>query len=308
MTCSAQVAMSIIVVVPDTFETVRKTVSHLRAQSAKARIELVFVAPAIQSLCLPSAELHGFAGVCLVEIDAIQSVGHAKAAGIERASAPIVAFAEDHSYPEPGWAEALIEACQGRTGAAGPVLVNANPGSAVSWASMYLDFGPTIEPASGGEVDRLPWHNTSYRRDLLLAYDSELPVMLNVEGILHVDLKRKGFALYLEPDARTLHLNISLVPSFVREQFYGGRLFSATQVKHYRWSAMQRFVRVAGAPIVPLLRLRRSIRDVVRSGRGRLLLRIAPLMILGLVVHTVGELIGYVFGTGDALQQRIVLE
>ena len=157
-------------------------------------------------------------------------------------------------------------------------------------------------------MERLPWHNSSYRRDLLVPYGSELPVMLDIEGILHADLRRKGYALYLEPKARTHHLNISLVSSFIKEQFYGGRLFAASQVKHYRWSAGQRFARIAGAPLVPWLRLRRTIRDMVRSGRGRMFPQIAPLLFLGLVVHASGELFGYALGTGDALQQRLVLE
>jgi hypothetical protein len=308
LTAIVSAAMSVVVVVPDTFETVRKTLDHLKAQSVQAQLELIFVAPSRQSVCLPYEELLGFAGVCLVEIDAIHSAGQAKAQGIQRASAPIVAFAEDHSYPEPGWAQALIKSYVESTVAVAPVLVNSNPDSAVSWASLYLDFGPTIEPAAGGHVERLPWHNTTYRRDVLLTYGPELAAMLDVEGILLADLKSKGYTLWLECKSRTRHLNVALVSSLVREQFYGGRLFAASQAQHYHWSWWQRFGRVVGAPIVPLVRLSRTVRDIDRSGRRRLLPRLLPLLILGLAVHASGELIGCALGMGDALQQRYVLE
>ena len=308
MTASDRAAMSIIIIVPESLETVRKTMDHLRAQVGKARLELVFVAPSSQHVCVSGEDLPGFAGVSLVEVDTMRSAGQAKATGVQRANAALVAFAEDHSYPEPGWALALIEAYQGQVAAVGPELVNANPDSAVSWASMYADFGPTIEPVVGGQTERLPWHNSSYRRELLLAYSAELPFMLDVEGILHADLRRKGYALYLEPKARTHHLNISLVSSFFQEQFYGGRLFAASQAKYHNWSRWKRFLRIVSAPLVPWVRLRRALRDMVRSGRGRLFPRIAPLLILGLVFHASGEFFGYALGLGDALQQRFVLE
>ncbi len=47
-------AMSVIVVTPDCYETVRKTVRHLKAQNVKGRLEIVFVAPS----AVNSASIH----------------------------------------------------------------------------------------------------------------------------------------------------------------------------------------------------------------------------------------------------------
>src|SRR5437764_14845225 len=54
--------MSVILVTPDRFETLRETVEHLRAQTAKDRLEIVIVAPSEAELALDPAELDGFAG------------------------------------------------------------------------------------------------------------------------------------------------------------------------------------------------------------------------------------------------------
>src|SRR5262249_35044767 len=98
-----------------------------------------------------------------------ESAGHA--AGVRRASAPIVALAENHSFPEPGWAAALIQAHRAAPSraAVGPELGNANPERAVSWAYLFSYFGRWAEPAAAGIVEVLPGHNPSNKRDILLA-------------------------------------------------------------------------------------------------------------------------------------------
>jgi hypothetical protein len=54
-----------------------------------------------------------------------------------------------------------------------------NPGP-LSWADIFLSFGSWVAPLDGGEMTRLPWHNTSYRRDLLLACGDRLAYVLDV--------------------------------------------------------------------------------------------------------------------------------
>ena len=40
--------MSVVIVTPDSYETIRKTVEHLRAQTVKDRLEIVIVAPSAE--------------------------------------------------------------------------------------------------------------------------------------------------------------------------------------------------------------------------------------------------------------------
>ena len=37
--------MSVVVVTPDRYETIRKTIRHLKAQTVREKLEIVFVAP-----------------------------------------------------------------------------------------------------------------------------------------------------------------------------------------------------------------------------------------------------------------------
>ena len=134
-----------------------------------------------------------------------------------------MAIAETHAFPEPGWAEALIEAHHGPWAAVGPAIVNANPDSLISWANLFLDYGPWVELADGGPADDVPVHNSCFKRRVLLDYGRGLDEVLSTEHFLVQDLKARGHRLYMEPAARTAHLNTCQSPlTWLRERFYAG--------------------------------------------------------------------------------------
>ncbi len=302
--------LSVVLATPFRYETIARTMAHLRAQSARDRLEIVIVAPSRESMRVPATEVRGFWGVQLVEVGSITSPGPARAAGILRACAPVVALAEDHSYPAPGWAAALIAAHRGPSAVVGPAIANGNPGSATSWATLVMHWTAWMAPGTAGVVDTLPWHNSAYKRDLLLRYGPRLGEMLELEGFLHADLRASGHRLYLEPAALTAHVNISRPSCYLRDQWLSGRLFAATRVRRGRWSPLRRLLYSAGAPLIPVLRLWRIRRDLRHSAQRRgLLRRILPALVAGLTVYTVGEVIGYTFGASpDVLRRRGDLE
>jgi hypothetical protein len=261
----------------------------------------------MDQLDLDDSELKDFLQFRVVEVGPLQSLSWARAPGVRQASAPVVGFVESHSHPSPGWAEALIEAHRQPWAAVGPAVNNANPGSMISWASFLLDYGRWFEPAAAAVIDDLPGHNSSYKRQVLVDYGSELEAMLEAESILHWDMQAKGYRLYLEPRARIVHLNISLPSSWVPERYYAGRRFAAARAQ--LWSPLRRLLYVSGSPLIPLVRLPRILRDIHRSPRQRdLLPRVLPALIVSLVVSAVGEMIGYAFRSGDAMEKLSKLE
>jgi GT2 family glycosyltransferase len=301
--------LSVIVITPDRYETVRKTMSYLRAQTARHRMEIVIVAPSVNELHLEQAEMKGFLQYQVIEVSGSKLSAAAKAAGVRQASAPLVAFIEDHAFPEPRWAEALIQAHQQPWAAVGPVVSNANPRRLVSWATFFTAYGRWAEPAVAGEIDDLPGQKGAYKREILRQYGPELEQMLEVPTVLHWDLRAKGYRLYWEPAAKIDHLHPSLLSSYLKEQFLASRLFAAARARHNRWSVLQRFIYMGGAPLIPLVRLWRILRDIKRCGQGRYLLpRLLPTLIAGLVVDGVGEMIGYALGAGEAAQKIFYFE
>ena len=94
-------------------------------------------------------------------------------------------------------------------GRRGPGVVNANPGSRVSWADFIIGYGPWAEPIDTGDVPFLPGHNSSYPREVLLDYGDRLESMLEAETVLHLDLGARGHRLLLCAAARRRHVNFS---------------------------------------------------------------------------------------------------
>jgi hypothetical protein len=290
--------LSVIVVTRDSYATVRQTVRHLRAQSLHDRMEIVLVAPSPEVVDAGETELDGFASVQVVAVGPVRSNAAGYAAGVRRARAPIVVFAEDHSYPAPGWADALERAHRGPWAAVGPVVANANPTGAIAWADFLLGYGPWLDPTPGGSVEYLPGHNSSYKRDVLVAYEPDLEAWLEAESTLHWDLRARGHGLYLEPAAKTHHFNYSRASAWLPATFLSGRTFAARRV--HGAGIARRLAFALGSPLIPFLRLRRCIRDFRRSEPRPALVRVLPALVVALVVSAAGEMIGYLLGSGDA--------
>jgi hypothetical protein len=292
--------MSVVVVTPDRYETVRKTVRHLKAQNVKDRLEIVLVAPSVAELGLDVSEMKNFLQFRVVEAGPINSTARARAIGIRHAAAPIVALVEDHCFPAPGWAEAIINAHKAGWAAVGPVMANANPDGIISWANLLIEYSQWLEPARGGTVDHLPGHNGSYNRDVLLKYGDQLEAMLEAESVLQWDLRAKGHRLYLDPKARTFHQNFSTPLASIPLRFHGGRLFASARARH--WPLWQRVLYTAASPVIPLVRFSRIVRELHRPGRpNHLLPRVLPALIAGLIIDGAGEMVGYAFGPGNAM-------
>ncbi|HEX8473057.1 MAG TPA: glycosyltransferase [Pyrinomonadaceae bacterium] len=299
--------LSVVVVTPDTYDTVRKTVRHLRAQAKREVLEIVLVAPSADRLQLDVAEMGDFFGHKIIEVGHMSSTARARAAGVRAASARVVAFVEDHAFPAPGWAEALIHRHREDWAAVGPVMTNANPRSTTSWANLLIEYAQWLEPDEGGEREHLPGHNGSYKRDILLPYGDRLEAMLDAESILHWDLRARGHRLWLEPKARTFHQNFSVPFSSIPLRFNGGRLFAASRSR--AWSLPRRALFTVAAPLIPFVRCLRIVRELSRPGRPRHMLpRLLPALIVGLAFDGAGEMVGYALGAGDAMRKLSDME
>jgi hypothetical protein len=291
------------VVVPtDRFETARAVVEALSAQTVAERIELVMVVPSPgDGNGDPALEWMTFHSVRLVEQDPLAPYTEARARGVEAAGADLVAFTETHSFPAPGWAEALIATQRGPWVAVGPEVENENPEPLVSRVGMLINYGPWAAPAKPGPVEHVPGHNSCYERAALLGYGPRLARMLEAESVLHWDLRRRGRRLYLQPAARVRHRNLGLLRPAIDEHFHGSRSFAAARAAG--WAPPRRLVYALACPLLPAIRLAR----VLRPGRGRRYARpplraLPPLLIL-LAAAAAGELAGYLTGTGNSLDR-----
>lgn len=299
-------ALSVVVVATDGYTSARKTIRHLKAQTIQDQIEVLLVAESAEALAIDAADKAGFFAFEIVEQNPIGWVDHAQAPAIRRARAGVVALIEDHAYPAPDWAEILLEAHQGPWSAVGAAIANANPGTMLSWANLLLSYGSagwTDPVAEGHEVENLPNHNVSYKRDVLLAYDDVLEQMLERGSDFHARLKAAGHRFYLVP-GRVYHMNPSLLRSVWSLRFEAGRLYGFQRAEQEQWPTWKRVLYAGGAPLIPLVRLRWFKRTMVDEGPYRTLWpQILPATMVGLAADAAGQAFGYVNGLGDALQK-----
>jgi hypothetical protein len=88
-------------------ERAERTLAGLRRQTALERIEVIVV----DGAGLDSRQLRVPEGLPAKRLELAEpEPGEDRSAGIGAARSPVIAFIEDHSVPDPGWAESLIEA------------------------------------------------------------------------------------------------------------------------------------------------------------------------------------------------------
>jgi hypothetical protein len=302
-------ALSVVLVTPGRYERIRKTMNHLHAQSVRERMEVLIVCPSLAELDACMDGWHDFRQVRCIEAGAIRSTGAMRAAGALQARAGVVAFAEDHCFPGAGWAEALVEAHRENWTGVGATLTNANPASLLSWADLFLNFGPCVMRKLGGASHFIPWHNSSYSKTALNEYGDDLARMLEVEGMLHLDQEQRGRELFLCAAATVDHVNISRFDSFMSGHFWGSRMFCAALIREKRWPAWKKLALALGSPALGFVRIGRAIREIRRSGKQRSLLpAVLPALCAGAAAISFGTLTGALFGAGNAVTHRISVE
>ena len=294
--------ISVVIITPDTYETIRRTVGCLKEQSITKELELVIVKLSSGDFGAAPGEFDCFRAVRIVEPADTASLGHALAEGVRASSADVVAFTEDHVFPDTLWAEALIKSHKSGRAAVGPVIYSANPGSAVGWADILIGYSQWLHPNKGGEMSHLPGHNSSYKRAVLLEYGRELDRLLEAESVLHWDLVSKGHKLFLEPAAKIRHLNFGVLSAFLEVNLLMGRTFAAT--RRESWGYPKRLAFALGSVLIPFVRFYRIVRSY--SGCGELLKtkpHVFPIMAAGLIASSIGEMTGYLTGAGDSVQK-----
>lgn len=297
--------LTVIITTGSGYESIRTTIEHLKRQTVSGGLEVIIIAPSVKWAEDIGTELGVFNRYSTMEADLDEGLYDAWVTAIQRANAPIVALGENHAFPEPSWAEALIEAHKGPWAVVGCVFKNANPDTVNSWAQLYMTYGQFTEPASSGEVRDLPGHNSSYKRPLLLDYGKSLGTMLIRTNMLHMDLRSRGYALYLQSEARIDHINVSRTPSVFLDLFYNGWLYTAALADYRKMAPSARLKMIILEPAIILKHFLGTLGSIRRAGKGKELLPSAlPIITAGLTFHLLGKIWGYIAGYGSA-QKRI---
>jgi hypothetical protein len=294
-----QLDLSVLVYMPHHHSWLDPLLRALRDQTCAQNLEVIVVIDSRSVFNAGEEVLHGFGRSVLLEAPHAASYIGAKLEGVRIATAPVIAFAEDHCFPEPAWAERLIHAHASDCAAVGPQMVDANPGTAMSRALFALHWGRWSGEATAGNVDALPPHNTSYKKNLLMQHFDLLEDMFAVEANFHSKLRNEGHRFVYEPAAVTWHCNISKFMPWCATSYHGGRLYASRRVLFENDSTTKRIIRGLTSPLVPFVRLKREA-SIIWSTGGSPVDRMCALAMafLGVAIHSAGEAMGYFAGAG----------
>lgn len=296
--------LSVVLVTAADWTRIRRTLEHLARQTVRDRIELLVVAPSERELGdVPADLLTGYHAVRRIWAGPIDNVDVAAALGIREATSAVVAMVEDHAFPEPGWAEAIIEAHREPWGIVGSTFTNANPHSLLSWANMLMAYGSWIVPVAGGEIGSVSRHNVSFKRSVLMAYDEELERLLGRDGGLLPRLAADGHRSFLAPGARLAHVNPSRLWSTISLRVNAGRLRAGLRAARGAWPTWRRVVYVVGGPLLPIVLFRGMFHAYFGDGqRDELVPRAIPALMIGTTLDAIGQVVGFALGAGSTAE------
>jgi hypothetical protein len=298
--------ISAILVTQDGWRDLDKLLEHLGKQTIQCKLELVIVADSLEKLDVPESKLRGFHSVRALELSPLKSVSNGHFSGAMLARAPLVVFCEDHCFPEPGWADALVRAHAGPWAAVAPLLNNNNPARAVSRAVMGVEYGIFCDPSQAGEREFLPGHNSCYKKQALLEFSQRLEFLQDTEYLLHLEMRRAGWKLFQCAEARTAHTNIALFWPALISCFHSGRCFAASRAAD--WPFTKKVFFALGSPLLPFLRHRRHVNCLKRSKDRGKTPAFLPLHFLLFAVDAWGQMLGNLAGHGSSYSRLCDLE
>ncbi len=280
--------LTIVVASRTGFPESRSILEWLRGQTVSASLEVILVVPRGVVSEEELAQFQGFESLRLLELDQVDNRGVAVGQGLLRARAPYAGPCENHAFPDEDTLERLISDREDCDAAVAPAIRSANPETLRSLVMYLVAYGHAAAPADPAPRSTLPYHNAIYRADLLRALGGRLPELMRDEGLLHVELLRRGLRLRVRPDAVTWHVNESRWSRAVTDPFVLGAKFGTSRG---RTSTMVRRIAYALAvPAIMALRLRGLVRMARRSeDTSARLGRLLPMLILAAGVAALGE-------------------
>jgi len=231
------------------------------------------------------------------------SLPELRTTALDEASGTYIIITEDHCVPTRDWLSSIaraFEAAPEGTVAVGGCVENGVCDSALDWATFLCEYSYFLDPVKEGETTVLAGMNVAYHRSVFDGLERELLSSGFWETTVHPELVAKGLKLYSTNKIKLYHCKKFSLGLFIRQRFIYSRYYAGTRFS--RRQLMQRMVVCCATLILPVLLMYRSSKQIKAKNRLTSEFRSAmPYLFLFYVVWSLGEMVGYVFGSGDAL-------
>jgi hypothetical protein len=291
MTGSPALQLSVVVAAQDSGDLLRRCLLALTPQLPKSQMEILVV---MGDGAPQPAFLREFPQVRALAISRPWNVPRMWTRGIAAAQGAIVALTIENCIPAQDWAAKTLAAhANPWTGIGGAI----EPDESLSlgdWAVYFCRYSNYMLPFAARFVEDFAADNCSYEREAV-QHVTGTDARGFWETLAHREMRRRDEKLYCDPVLVMRFAGGISTGTFLARRYRHGRYFAARRSE--RFTTSQRLIRALGAPVVPLVLLRRISGRVFAKGRhqGKFLVCL-PLIACFLLAWAAGEAMGYLAG------------
>lgn len=274
----------------------RKTIGECLASLHKQATEADFEVIVVDSSTDGTADLveKKFPGVKVFRFAKRKYCGDARNFGISMARGAIVAFIDADCTVAPDWVDTVIAAHNSPGLAIGGAIANGNPASHVGWAAYFCEFSQWMPGGRSRWLNDIAGASMSYKRCAFEEFGGLIEGTYCSDTEFHWRLEREGYRLRFEPLIEIAHHNIDNFGRFLRHEYQHGRSFAQVRTRSQGFSLTRRCAYVLLSPLIPIrLFISISARALANAMYRNAFLKVAPMLVLGIISWSLGECRGY---------------
>ena len=285
--------LSIVIGSQNARPTIRECLTELENQRSTADIEIIVADNSTDgTVKIIQAE---FPKVRIVKCPVSYFVPQLWEAGINDSRGEIVALLAANCIPQMDWAASILKAHEDPYPGIGGAIENDGSGGLVEWAVYFCRYSRFMLPFSEQTVKDIPGDNASYKR---WALDRCKNVRRDGfwEPMIHSELRKDGFQVFLKPTIVVNHRLTSTIWMFLRQRFWHGRQFGSDRAS--KIGGIQRIMFVLLSPLLPAVFIIRIGREILAKKRHTTQFILSlPILALLLMSWAAGEMSGYLWTT-----------
>jgi hypothetical protein len=296
-TTSGLRGLSVVIPAVNTVRDVLDCLAALDKERGEVDLEVLLV----NRLGAPVREqvpLH-FPWARVIEVEPGTTIPRMRAIAFRDATKDAVAVIEDHVMVPQGWAVQMLDALDASQGVVAGSVENAATESLLDWACFLVEYHHLIPPIDAGVVDGLTGNNVVYRRSLLQQFEDVIDEG-RWENRLHDAMKEAGIDLICRPEIVIGHKKHYTFGEYFSQRYLYARAYAGARVAEE--STGKKLIYGLSAFALPAILYLRVMSQIVSKKKHLGLLALSqPLILCFITSWTVGEIVGYVAGPGDAL-------
>jgi GT2 family glycosyltransferase len=240
-----------------------------------------------------------FPRIKLLQIPERLGIPALRAIGIGQATGDIIAITEDRCVASETWFEEIIKAHSQEYDAVGGAIENGSRHRIMDWAVYLCEYSHSMLPIPYGEVERLAGNNAAYKKAVFDKIDQTL-VANYWEFFIHEELHKQGIKFLSVPSIVVQKTKQFGFLYYLTQRFHYSRSFAAMRAT--KVSPLKRLLYASCTPCLPFVMIWRIGQQVLFKRRCRKEFFLAlPILAFFMLSYALGELTGYLFGSGKSL-------